>query len=180
MTAVMETSSTRRSLARPLGAVRSEGSPSRRSDRERGAAMVEFALILPVFVALVFGIISFGYMLSYRQSLGQAASEGARAIAIVPSGMDTATKTSKGRVAINDALSAYGMSCSGTSLMHGTSTYGTCSIQPNVACPADATRRCAVVTVTHAYRDNPLVPAFPGLGVTLPQSLTYTAVVEVN
>ncbi|KAA1379665.1 pilus assembly protein [Aeromicrobium fastidiosum] len=180
MTAVMEASSARRSLARSPGIVRPEGSPSRRSERERGAAMVEFALVLPVFVALVFGIVSYGYMLSYRQALGQAASEGARAVAIVPSGMDTATKTTKSRTAINDALGGYGVTCSGTNLVHGSSTDGTCSIQPNVACPADATRRCAVVTVTHAYRANPLVPSFPGLGVTLPQNLTYTSVVEVN
>jgi len=180
MTAMMETSSARRSLARPHGAVRPEGSPSRRSDRDRGAVMVEFALILPIFIALVFGIISYGYMLSYRQSLGQAASEGARAMAMVPSGMDATSKTVKGRTAVNDALSGYGMTCSGTVLMHNSASNGTCTVQPNVACPADATRRCAVVTVTHAYRDNPLVPSFPGLGVTLPQNLTYTAVVEVN
>jgi hypothetical protein len=34
--------------------------------------------------------------------------------------------------------------------------------------------------VTHRYRDEPLVPAFPGLGITLPDRLTYTAVVEVS
>ena len=41
---------------------------------ERGAVLVEFALIVPVLLALVFGIISYGYMLSYRQGLSQAAS----------------------------------------------------------------------------------------------------------
>jgi Flp pilus assembly protein TadG len=92
----METSSARRSLARLPQAARPKGSPLRqtssrrasgRPSRDRGAAMVEFALILPIFVALVFGIISYGYMLSYRQAVSQAASEGARAAAIVPSGM---------------------------------------------------------------------------------------------
>ncbi len=47
--------------------------------RERGAAAVEFALVVPLLLTLVFGIISYGYLLSFRQSLSQAAAEGARA-----------------------------------------------------------------------------------------------------
>ncbi|MET0929129.1 MAG: TadE family protein [Aeromicrobium sp.] len=142
--------------------------------------MVEFALILPIFVALVFGIISYGYMLSYRQALGQAASEGARAAAIVPSGMTAPQKTARATNALNDALSSYGVSCVGTVLKHGSTTAGSCSIQPSVPCPSDAARSCAIVTVTHSYRSHPLVPSFPGLGVTLPQQLTYKAVMEVS
>ncbi len=154
----------------------------RRSD-ERGAAMVEFALILPIFVALVFGIISYGYMLSYRQGLSQAATEGARAAAIVPSGLDVAAKTTRALTALNQSLDAYGVSCAAGNpgiLSRGTENSGTCTILPSTACPEDNTRKCATITVTHAYRDHPLIPSFPGLGVTLPQNLTYTAVVEVN
>jgi Flp pilus assembly protein TadG len=142
--------------------------------------LVEFALIVPILIALVFGIISYGYMLSYRQALGQAASEGARAAAIVPSGMVEATKTAKARTALNDALGSYGVSCTGTALMRGTSTDGSCSITPKGPCPADPARFCTTVTVTHNYRDKPLIPSFPGLGITLPEKLTYRAVVEVN
>lgn len=184
----METSSARRSLARFPQAARPERSPLRQSStrrvgrtpRERGAVMVEFALILPVFVALVFGIISYGYMLSYRQALGQAASEGARAAAVVPSGMSTAQKTTRATNALNDALSSYGVRCSGAVLKQGATTAGTCSIQPSVPCPSDSARSCAIVTVTHDYRSHPLIRSFPGLGVTLPQKLTYKAVVEVS
>lgn len=183
----METSPARRSLARFPQAARPEGSPWRqsptrrhRTPRERGAVMVEFALILPIFVALVFGIISYGYMLSYRQGLGQAASEGARAAAVVPSGMSVVQKTTRARNALNDALSSYGVSCAGTVLKDGSTTVGSCSIQPSVPCPADSARSCAIVTATHDYRSHPLVASFPGLGVTLPQKLTYKAVVEVS
>ncbi|WP_159085802.1 TadE family protein [Aeromicrobium chenweiae] len=157
-------------------------SPSTRraDDRDRGAAMVEFALILPVLVALIFGIISYGYMLSYRQGLSQGASEAARAAAIVPSGMPAAAKLAKATTALNDAMGSYGVSCAGGVLRHDGAASGSCSIQTSTACPQDSSRRCAVVTVTHAYRAHPLISSFPGLGITLPENLSYTAVVEVN
>ena len=181
----METPSTRRSLARLPRATWPKGSPSRqfpggRPIRERGAAMVEFALILPVFVTLVFGIISYGSMLSYRQALGQAASEAARAAAIVPSGMSAADKGTRAVNALNDSLSSYGVRCSGAVLKEGATTAGSCVIQTRTTCPSDSARSCAIVTIVHRYRDHPLVPTFPGLGITLPEQLTYRAVVEVN
>ena len=151
-----------------------------RPTRDRGAVLVEFALIAPIFVTLVFGIISYGYMLSYRQALGQAASEGARAAAVVPSGMSVAAKGTRALNALNDSLSSYGVTCAGSVLKHGSTTAGSCSIQTKTACPSDSSRSCAIVTIVHRYRDHPLIPTFPGLGITLPEQLTYTAVVEVN
>ncbi|WP_344125586.1 TadE family protein [Luedemannella flava] len=50
--------------------------------RDRGAAAVEFALVLPVLLILVFGIIDFGRMLNAKITLTQAAREGARAAAV--------------------------------------------------------------------------------------------------
>lgn len=151
---------------------------NRRSDR--GAAMVEFALVLPIFLALVFGVISFGYMLSFRQAISQAAAEGARAAAITPPGVTDAIRTSKATAAINDALSGYGITCTSGQLREGSKVVGTCAVPAVAACPSDATRRCATVTVMHQYRANPLIPNFPGLGFSLPEKLKYTAVIEVG
>lgn len=53
----------------------------RRRD-ERGAAVVEFALILPVLVLFVFGIVEFGRAYSARIELTGAVREGARAVAL--------------------------------------------------------------------------------------------------
>ena len=50
--------------------------------KERGAAMVEFALILPLLIVLVFGIIEFGRAFNANISLTHAAREGAREYAI--------------------------------------------------------------------------------------------------
>jgi Flp pilus assembly protein TadG len=59
-----------------------------RQDRERGAALVEFALILPLLVMFVFGIVEFGRAYSARIELTSAVREGVRAAAL---GKDTAT-----------------------------------------------------------------------------------------
>jgi|CZKT01.1.fsa_nt_gi Flp pilus assembly protein TadG len=50
--------------------------------RERGAAAVEFALLLPVLLLLLFGIIDFGRALNAQITLTQAAREGARLAAL--------------------------------------------------------------------------------------------------
>lgn len=47
--------------------------------RERGAAAVEFALILPLLVVLVFGIIEFSILFYNKAMITNASREGARA-----------------------------------------------------------------------------------------------------
>ncbi|WP_338145193.1 TadE family protein [Cryobacterium mannosilyticum] len=49
---------------------------------ERGAAAIEFALILPILVILVFGVIEFGLVFNAQISITNAAREGARYMAI--------------------------------------------------------------------------------------------------
>jgi Flp pilus assembly protein TadG len=47
--------------------------------RDRGAAAVEFALVVPVLLLIVFGIIDFGRLLNAQLQVSEAAREGARA-----------------------------------------------------------------------------------------------------
>jgi Flp pilus assembly protein TadG len=66
----------------------------RRSREDQGAAAVEFALVLPVLVLILFGIVDLGRMLNARITLSQAAHEGARAAAIADDdvALDTVTR----------------------------------------------------------------------------------------
>ena len=67
----------------------------RRRD-DRGATLVEFALIAPLFLLLLFGIIDFGMMLNDYQSLRQGVRDGARAATVAnygsACGPDTGTE----------------------------------------------------------------------------------------
>src|SRR5574342_974403 len=56
---------------------------SRARHADHGAAAVEFALVLPILVLLLFGIIDFGRMLAAKITLAEAAREGARATALL-------------------------------------------------------------------------------------------------
>lgn len=50
----------------------------RRSRRSRGQAIVEFALAIPIFIVLVFGLIDVGRLVYVNNAISQGAREGAR------------------------------------------------------------------------------------------------------
>jgi Flp pilus assembly protein TadG len=150
--------------------------------RGRGAAAVEFALVLPLLCLLLFGIVSYGYMLSFRQAISQASAEGARAAAVAPSATSTTDRLARAEQAVNSGLGTYGVSCSGGALRRSGQTVGTCSISAPQACTASAVAgsRCVKVTLNYQYRSHSLLPSFPGLGVVLPDNLNYGSEAEVS
>lgn len=60
--------------------------------RRRGAAAVEMAVITPLLLTMLFGIIEFGYAFTVRQSLVTAAREGCR-VAVLPGSTDAQVRT---------------------------------------------------------------------------------------
>jgi len=50
--------------------------------RDRGAAAVEMALVLPILLILIFGMIDFGRMLNYQMRVTNAARDGVRMAAM--------------------------------------------------------------------------------------------------
>lgn len=55
---------------------------ARRGEDDNGAAAVEFALVVPLLIALVFGIIQFGILFAEELSLSNGARQGARVGAV--------------------------------------------------------------------------------------------------
>jgi Flp pilus assembly protein TadG len=55
---------------------------TRKSKSERGAVAVEFAIVLPIFLLLVLGIVEFGRAFNIQVSLSEAAREAARYAAV--------------------------------------------------------------------------------------------------
>ena len=64
-------------------------------NRERGAAAVEFALVVPVLLVLVLGIAEFGRAYNIQTTLSGAAREGARVMALDNSTSPIAAATTK-------------------------------------------------------------------------------------
>jgi Flp pilus assembly protein TadG len=64
----------------------------RRTARDRGAAAVEFALVLPLLLLIVFGTIDFGRALNAQITLTQAAREGARLASLGEPNVQTRTQ----------------------------------------------------------------------------------------
>jgi Flp pilus assembly protein TadG len=143
---------------------------------------VEFALVAPLLILLVMGVISYGYMLSFRQALSQGAAEGARAAAVSPYPA-AADKQTAGLSALNEALTTYGVSCdgaaAGSNLKKNSTTVGTCSVTTS-PCSNDATKDCVTTALSYLYQDHPLTPKFPGVGLVLPENLSYDAVARVS
>lgn len=68
-----------------MGEVAREGTVRRRRSRsEEGAAAAEFAIVLPLLIIMVFGIVEFGQAYFRMQGVQAAAREGARSGAVEP------------------------------------------------------------------------------------------------
>ena len=128
-------------------------------------AVVEMALVGTVLVFLLFGILVFGYLMSFRQNMTAAASEGARAGAVAASGQAT-----------TDAHAAAEQSISG---FHSCSDGLTCAVE-QIVCPSAPSVQCIRVTLTYDYEHHPLLPDVPIIGAFLPDTIVTSAVAEVN
>jgi len=137
---------------------------------ERGAAFVEFIIVVPFLMMFVYMIIAYGVMFSFRQTLSQAAVEGARAAAVAPSNLTYDQRRDRALVAINEAFQGETLTCGGTL---------TCSI-PTVPVTCGSATQCISVTVQYPYRAQPRVAVPQFFGTLLPENLVYTASARIN
>ncbi|KTE02103.1 transporter [Sphingopyxis sp. H038] len=72
---------------------------------ERGAAIVEMALVLPLLLALLMGILVYGQYFMLAHSVQQAANDGARASIV---GLDAADRSAVASRAVGRSLQAVG------------------------------------------------------------------------
>lgn len=133
--------------------------------REAGIAALEFALILPVLLVVIWTAISYGMVFVVNHTLSAAAAEGARAAIGAPTEPDavaaaTAAATSQldglGQHAVNAQLPA-----------------------PTVDdCPALVETRCLTVRVAYPWVDAPVIPEM--FGVLTPDVLEATSTIQLS
>lgn len=66
-------------------------------NHERGAALIEFALVFPLLAMLLFGTLTGGLVMNRRMAISEAGREGARYGATVPSDQCTPVSVCSGR-----------------------------------------------------------------------------------
>jgi len=150
------------------------GSYMRRMNGERGAALVEFALVFVLFMFLLYGLIAFGMILALKQSITSAAADGARAaVGAVPVAGETLDQAEirVAKAKVDGALGWLGGKYQSSSDL---------SVAPPTFCTGASGPKCISVTITYPYETRPLVPPAPGLGLVTPSSIRTTAVVQVT
>jgi len=81
----------------------------RRALRRTGMAMVEFVIVLPILLMLVFAIAEFGVLFGRWQTLANAAREGARTAVVFRSSCNSATVIAEVRQRVKDYASPLGI-----------------------------------------------------------------------
>ena len=128
-------------VARPGLRGTPNGLKARGSTRARAAAVVEFAVVLPLLLTILFGIIEYGWVFMVRQTLQSAAREGAR-LAVLQTSVTPYTEVIS---RVNQVMGPTGLSGYVIALTHATT-----------ANPVET------VTITIPYDDVSLMGGFFG------------------
>jgi Flp pilus assembly protein TadG len=138
---------------------------------EHGVVLVEMALVVTFLSLVIFGIISFGILLGFRQNLTQAATEAARAASVQPV---QSKQAADALTAATGALDELGNHC-GTEPVDGL----TCRVSDVFACPTDPTLACRTITISLDNESHAVVPRIPLLSAFIPHTLDATSTVIV-
>lgn len=133
---------------------------------DRGAALVEFSLVFGLLMLLLTGIVSYGLILGYRQTLMQAANDGARAAAIAGGSTDGPgdRRVTAAIRSLDETLAAYGRRCVNGAVHEGLRCEVTIS-----ACGIG--QECITIDLHH---DNQAVPI--GIDIVPLKQLTPAAI----
>jgi Flp pilus assembly protein TadG len=137
-----------------IGRLRSGVRRDRDERDQRGAVVVEFALIVPMLLLIVFGILDFGYMLNRTTIASNASRDGARTASLDGSYADICTTV---KSELSDAGIFVPTACTATT--GKTIIKIDCKKVDNTPCNASNTTydtlavsgATAVVTVTYTY-----------------------------
>jgi len=139
--------------------------------RERGQSLVEFALVIPVFMLVLAGILDFGFMLYSRMTVINATREAARAVVTsvdnpvaIPPLVDSTVLANAGGLVVADVSTT--TAC--IALQQASCDFSSGG-QPDPV-PGDAVR----VTVHYTYHS--FFTQF--FGATIPMSSTVQMVIE--
>jgi Flp pilus assembly protein TadG len=133
-----------------------------RLQRQDGVAAVEFAIVAMVFLVLLYGILTYGFIYSMDQSFNHAAEEGAR------SAISQTTEASAITTAQQTTYDRLHWLQPSVQLSDISATVADC----------DSGFRCITVTITYPWSTRPIIPKFVGLPT--PNQIQAVAVVQLT
>jgi hypothetical protein len=116
---------------------------ARGSLRARAAAVVEFAVVLPLLLLILFGIIEYGYVFMVRLTMQNAAREGCR-VAVLPTSESPYTEVT---TRVNQVMAPTGLTTYTIEMSHAT---------------LDPCEPMETITITIPYNDVSLMGGFFG------------------
>lgn len=160
---------------------------------DEGTSILEFTLVAVLLFTLIFGIINFGLILSFKQDMTRAAAEGARAGAVaLPSTVVGANDSRRlaAQTATEEAVKEMDRVCTGTDGMTCVVQIHDCDFTPaandTAAAPDsngydnNAQPDCITVRLAYDHDDHPLLAKLPMIEPFLPASLKASSVVRLN
>jgi Flp pilus assembly protein TadG len=169
----------------------------RRQEDERGAELVEFAVVVVLLLMIVYGMVAVGLSLAARESINQAVADGARFGIVQPldssGNVTTATETATDKQAANE-LGWIGLGTCGSGKVvcntgsttcptsfTGLSTSGDMCVSSSAAgCSSNTAQTCLTVTINYYYASAPIFPILPGFNLIAPSDISSTATMQVS
>lgn len=165
---------------------------ARRCRADDGAALVEFAFVAVLLLTIVFGIINFGLILSFKQDLTRAAAEGARAAAVaLPSGTSGANDPRRlaGVSATDEAVTGFNKTCGtgGTQCIVQIHDCGYPVAADDISPTPDTNgyfangeADCVTVKIWYDNGSHPLLVPVPMISPFLPDQIKAASVARLN
>jgi hypothetical protein len=156
-----------------------ERSGRARARGDQGAALVEFAFVMTLLFILIFGIVSFGLILSFKQDMTRAAAEGARAGAVA---FPATNAEADAEAALDEAIQDFGgPNWNGTGCEVGPRAGLSCSATVG---PCDAAvptgEQCVFVDMSYDYDSFPLFGNVPLISELMPNTIDASSVARTN
>lgn len=153
---------------------------TRERQRDRGASLVEFTFVALLLFGLIFGIVGFGVVLSFKQTMTQAANEGARVAAVTADLSATASldeRVEAAKQSVQD-FEGWGRHC-GTGV-DDVDCAGITVHDCGASTQTSALPDCITVRLEYDYQAAPIVPNLPLMSAFMPDSVESSATAQLT
>lgn len=150
---------------------------AQRGTGDGGTAILEFTLVAVLLLTIVFGIINFGLILSFKQDLTRAAAEGGRAAAVA---FPASTAVATGQTATEEAVNGFNKSCGVDGLECLVRQHDCNESVPDTNGDDPAQPNCVQVDLIYDYEDYPLIVPVPLISAFMPDEIRATSDSRIN